>query len=46
MASDRNKDAVRIFWIDSQLRNLLTITQSEMRPSLAGVSRFINAIAD
>ena len=39
-----HKYPVRIFWIDRQLRDLLTITQSEMRPGLAGVSRFINAI--
>jgi len=41
-----HKDAIRIFWIDSQLRDLLTVAQSEMRPRLACVSRFINAVAD
>jgi hypothetical protein len=41
-----NKDAVWIFWIDGQLRDLLTVAQSEMRPRLSGVSRFINAVAD
>ena len=41
-----HKDAVRIFWIDRQLRDLLTIAQSEMRPRFSGISRFINAIAD
>ena len=40
------KDAVRIFWIDRQLRDLLTFAQSEMRPRFAGISRFINAITD
>src|SRR4029077_3350254 len=33
-----HKDAIRIFWIDSQLRDLLTVAQSEMRPRLTCVS--------
>jgi hypothetical protein len=41
-----HKDAVCIFWIDRQLRDLLTIAQSEMHPRFSGVSRFINAVAD
>ena len=41
-----HKDAVRILRIDRQLRDLLTITQSEMRPCLSSISRFMNAITD
>ena len=41
-----NKEPVRIFWIDRQLRNLLTIAQPDMRPRFSGVSGFINAVAD
>jgi hypothetical protein len=41
-----NKDPVRIFWIDRQLRDLLPVKQSEMRPRFSSVSRFINAITD
>jgi len=32
MTGYRHKDAIRIFWINRQLRDLLTIAQSEMRP--------------
>ena len=41
-----HKDAIRIFWIHSQLRDLLSITQSEMRPRLSGIGGFINSVAD
>ena len=41
-----NKDPVRIFRIDRQLRDLLTIAQSEMRPRFSGISRFVNTVAD
>ena len=41
-----NKNSVRIFWIDSQLRDLLTVGQSQMLPRCSGISRFINAVAD
>ena len=46
MAQYRNKEFVRIFWINGDLRNLLPILQSKMRPSLPSISRFINTIAD
>ena len=46
MAGYGYKDAVRIFWIDRQLWDLLTIAQSEMGPGLAGISRFVNAVTD
>ena len=46
MAGYGNKDAVRSFWIDCQLRDLLTIAQSQMHPSLSGIRRFVNTVAD
>src|SRR5581483_8568092 len=32
-----HENAIRIFWIDSDLRDLLTVPQSQMCPCLAGV---------
>src|SRR5215471_1437536 len=46
MAGYGNKDAVRSFWINCQLRDLLTIAQSQMRPSPSGIRRFVNTVAD
>ena len=46
MPRNRHENALRIFWIDSQLRNLLAIVQSQMRPRFAGINRFINAVTD
>src|SRR5205814_6021081 len=44
MTGYRNENAIGFFWIDRELRDLLTIAQSEMHPGLAGVDRFINAV--
>ena len=41
-----NKNSVRIFWIDSQLRDLLTRRTIPVLPRCSSVSRFINAVAD
>src|SRR5882724_4117650 len=46
MPRHRRKDFIGIAWIDGQLRNLLTIAQAKMRPGLARVGGFVNAIAD
>src|SRR5215471_10467430 len=46
MAGDGNKYPVWSFWIDCQLRDLLTITQSQMYPSLSGIRRLVNTVAD
>ena len=46
MARYGHNDAIGIFRIDRQLRDLLTITQSEMRPRLSSISGFINTITD
>ena len=46
MTGDRDEKFVSVFGIDYQLRDLLTVAEPEMRPRLAGVSRFINAVAD
>jgi len=46
VAQDSGKNLIRIARIDSQGRNLLAVSQAEMRPGLAGVGRFVNAVAD
>ena len=46
MPGHSHEKPVSIFWIDSQLRDLLTVAQSQMRPRLASISRFVNAIPD
>src|SRR5262245_28618528 len=46
MPGHSHEKPVGIFRIDSQLRDLLTIAQSQMRPRLASISRFVNSVAD
>src|SRR4029079_11416432 len=43
MTGYRYKDAIRIFWINRQLRDLLTVAPPEMRPRFSGVGRFVNS---
>src|ERR1700733_148356 len=45
MSSDRDIHAVGILRIDCNLANGLSVAQPQMRPALAAVSRFIDAIA-
>jgi len=45
MTLHRYKDTVCILGIDQNRCYLLSVRQAQMRPSLARVSRFINAIA-
>src|SRR5262245_55892783 len=40
------KNLIGIARVNSQLRNLLAVAQAEVRPSLAGVSGFVDAVAD
>ena len=46
MTGHRDENALCIFWIDSELRDLLTVAQTEMRPRLSGIDRFVNPVAD
>ena len=46
MPSHGHEKPVGIFRVDSELRDLLTVAQSQMRPRLASISRFVNAIPD
>ena len=46
MPGHGHEKSVGIFWIDSQLRDLLTVAQSQMRPRLACIDRFVDSIAD
>ena len=46
MTGNGDKNSLGIFWIDSQLWDLLTVAQSEIRPRLAGIGRFINTVAN
>src|SRR5258708_5951978 len=46
MAEHCHEQPVRISWIDGDLRNLLAIAKAKMRPGLAGVDGFVDAIAD
>src|SRR5207247_8876020 len=45
MAEYRNEKPVRIASIDDDLRNLLAVAQPEVRPALAAVGGFIDAVA-
>ena len=45
MPRHRGKHLVRIARIDGELRNLLAVAQAKVRPGLARVGRFVNAIA-
>ena len=44
MSGSRDKDPVWITRIDRELRDLLSVTQSEMRPGLARVGGFVDAV--
>jgi len=46
MTSDSNEESIRISRIDRELRHLLSIAQSQMRPGFSRVRRFVNAITD
>src|SRR5438270_11706516 len=46
MASHRGKNLVGISGIDGELRNLLAVAEAKVRPGLARVGRFVNAVAD
>ena len=46
MPRHRGKDLVGIARIDGELRNLLAVAQAKVRPGLARVGRFVNAVAD
>src|SRR5258708_38108253 len=46
MSGDRDKQFVRVARINGNLRNLLAIAQSEMRPSFSRISGLVNAIAN
>ena len=46
MTGDSNEESIRISRIDRDLRNLLSIAQSQMRPGFSRVGRFVNAVAD
>ena len=45
MAEDGDEEAVRIVRIDGDRRDLLAVAQAEVRPGLAGVGRFVDAVA-
>ena len=40
------EDAIGIVPVDCNLTDLLSVAKTEMRPRLAGVNRFVNAVAD
>src|SRR5437588_6869669 len=46
MTGDGDEKPIRISRIDRELRNLLSIAQSQMGPGFSGVSRFVDAVAD
>src|SRR5207248_8983152 len=46
MPGHGHEKSVGILWIHSQLRDLLTVAQSQMGPRLASIDRFVNSIAD
>src|SRR6185503_14585490 len=45
MTGDRHQQAVRIAWIDRDLRNLLAVAQAEMCPRVTCVGRLVDTIA-
>ena len=45
MAEHRDEQAIRVARIDDDLRNLLTVAQSEVRPGFSGVRRFVDTVA-
>ncbi len=46
MAEHGHEQAVGIFGIDEDGRDLLAVAQTEMLPRLAAVGRFVHAVAD
>src|SRR5436305_9981102 len=46
MPGHRGKYLIGIAGIDGELRNLLAVAQAEVRPGLARVGRFVNAVAN
>src|SRR4051794_10841779 len=45
MAEDRDEESIRVLWIDDDLRNLLAVTQAEVRPRLSGIGGFVDAVS-
>src|ERR1700738_5309696 len=45
MALHRYEDAIRVFRIDENRRDLLRVSQAQMRPSRPGGGRFVDAVA-
>ena len=46
MSEHGDEEPVGIARVDGDLRNLLAVAQAEMRPGLAGVGGFVDAVAD
>src|SRR5438445_12155647 len=46
MSENGHEDAIRIARIDSNVRDLLCILEAELGPSLAGVSGYVDPVAD
>jgi hypothetical protein len=44
MPHDRDEQAVRVARIDDDLRDLLPVTQAEVRPGLSRVGRLVDAV--
>ena len=45
MAEHGDEETIGVLGIDDDLRNLLAVAQAEMRPGLAGVGGFVDAVA-
>ena len=45
MAESSNVDRVRVLWVDAQSTDLLRFCQSNMRPGVTRVGRFVDAVA-
>src|SRR5450759_3856459 len=39
-----HKNPVGVFWINSDLRDLLSVLQAKVHPGFSGIGRFVNAI--
>src|SRR4029079_7884855 len=46
MASDGDKETIRVPRVDRDIRDLLPVAETKMRPGLPGVHRLVDAIAD
>ena len=46
MSGHRHEQMIGIARIDRDLRDLLAVAQAEMRPGLARIGRFVDAVAD